>query len=257
MRNSISGCLTLVALAAGSLAALGQVSAQLPSNAAPARHAQPVQLAYTAEFKVTHVQTLADGNTITHETTEVMARDSQGRHVHISTQTPMVEDQTVRTSVNVNDPVAHTHSFWMVPGQRVTVTNFPDPMAAGNSCAGSVPVPSTHAETVQRTKPTVEDLGVQTFQGVEAHGRRTTYVTPAGAIGNTDPMVHTNEVWFSSTPGLAGINLREVTEDPRMGRTTRDLTRFTQGEPDASLFQAPQDYEVVTQETHEEVRCPQ
>ena len=32
---------------------------------------------------------------------------------------------------------------------------------------------------------------------------------------------------------------------------------FAQGEPDAALFQLPQDYEVVIQETHDEVRCPQ
>ena len=174
MRNSISGCLTLVALAAGSLAAWGQVAARLPSNAAPARHAQPVQLPYTAEFKVTHVQTLADGNTITHETTEVMARDSQGRHLHISTQTPMVEDQTVRTSVNVNDPVAHTHSFWMVPGQRVTVTRISAiRWRRENPVRARVPVPSAHAETVQRAKPADGGSGMQTFQGIEAHGHRT------------------------------------------------------------------------------------
>jgi len=37
---------------------------------------------------------------------------------------------------------------------------------------------------------------------------------------------------------------------------TRELVKFTQGEPDAALFQPPSDYEVVTQETHEEFRCP-
>jgi hypothetical protein len=42
-----------------------------------------------------------------------------------------------------------------------------------------------------------------------------------------------------------------------MGKTTRELVSFTEGEPDAALFQAPADYEVVTQETHDEVRCPQ
>jgi hypothetical protein len=64
-------------------------------------------------------------------------------------------------------------------------------------------------------------------------------------------------VWFSTTPGLSGINVRQVNEDPQMGKTTRELVSFSQGEPDASLFQLPADYEVVTQETHDEVRCPQ
>lgn len=42
--------------------------------------AQPVQLQpYTAEFKITRVQTLADGTTIPHESEETRVRDSQFR----------------------------------------------------------------------------------------------------------------------------------------------------------------------------------
>src|SRR5271165_17909 len=101
-------------------------------------------------------------------------------------------------------------------------------------------------------KPVVEDLGKQTFQGVEAQGRRTTWTIPAQSIGNSDDLVRNDEAWFSTTPGLAGINLRQVSDDPQSGRTTRELVKFTQGEPDAALFQPPADFEVVTQETREE-----
>jgi len=38
---------------------------------------------------------------------------------------------------------------------------------------------------------------------------------------------------------------------------TRELVRFTQGEPDAALFQQPDGYEVVVKETRDEVHCPQ
>ena len=67
----------------------------------------------------------------------------------------------------------------------------------------------------------------------------------------------TDEVWFSSTPGLAGINVRQVNESPQSGRMTRELVRFTQGEPDAALFLPPDGYEVLVKQTTEEVRCPQ
>jgi hypothetical protein len=112
-------------------------------------------------------------------------------------------------------------------------------------------------ETVERARPTMEDLGKQTFEGIEAHGHRTTFTTPAGTIGNTEPLVSTDEVWFSSAPGLAGINVHQVNENPQTGRMTRELVRFTQGEPDAALFQQPDGYEVVVKETRDEVHCPQ
>jgi hypothetical protein len=63
-------------------------------------------------------------------------------------------------------------------------------------------------------------------------------------------------VWFSTTPGFSGINVRQVNDDPLMGKTTRELVSFSQGEPDASMFQPPADYEVATVETHDEVHCP-
>jgi hypothetical protein len=116
-------------------------------------------------------------------------------------------------------------------------------------------VPQT--EEAQRARPTTEDLGTQTFQGLQAHGQRSTWTIPAGTIGNSEPLAHTGEQWFSTTPGLSGINVHQVNDDPQRGATTRELVRFTQGEPDAAMFQLPQDYEVVVQETHDEVRCPQ
>jgi hypothetical protein len=84
----------------------------------------------------------------------------------------------------------------------------------------------------------------------------TAWTIPARTIGNSDDLVRTDEVWFSTTPGLSGFNVRQVYDDPQSGRMTRELVKFTQGEPDAALFQAPADFEVVTQETHEEFRCP-
>jgi hypothetical protein len=105
-------------------------------------------------------------------------------------------------------------------------------------------------------KPVAEDLGKQTFQGVEAHGQRNVWTIPARTIGNSDDLVRTDEVWFSTTPGYTSLNVRQVYDDPQTGRTTRELVKFIQGEPDAALFQPPADYEFVTQETHEEFRCP-
>ena len=256
MRGSMAVALAFVGLAGWSLAAAGQAPRGQVNNNGTARRAQTVRLPYTAEFKTTTVQTLANGSTVTHETAEIIARDSQGRQMMSSTSTPTLEGQTVLTMVNINDPVGRTHSFWTVPGQRATVTNVPAPDAAPASCAAANP-PAPRTEEKQRARLTPEDLGTQTFQGLEARGHRTTRTIPAASIGNSDVLVHTDEVWFSTTPGFSGINVHQVNDDPLRGTTTRELVRFTQGEPDAALFQLPQDYEVVIQETHDEVRCPQ
>ena len=120
----------------------------------------------------------------------------------------------MHSSVNLNDSVAHTHTWWTVPGQRVTVTNMPQLGAARSACAVSNLAAMPQPAVDPRTKPVAEDLGKQTFRGVEAQGHR------------------------------------------QSGRMTRELVKFNQGEPDAALFQPPADYEVVTQETHEEFRCP-
>ena len=255
MRGRIGGVL---AVAAGLvLPGSGQIARSRTATATEGNTASPTQLPYTAEFHTTRVQTLPDGGTITQESTQGMASDPAGRTYNASTSTPMSEDQTPNTMVNVFDPGARTHSFWTVPGQRATVTNEPAADAPRATCAAPSTMPVPHSEAVERARPKMEDLGKQTFQGIEAHGHRTTFTTAAGAIGNTETLVNTDEVWFSSTPGLAGINVHQVNENPQTGRMTRELVRFTQGEPDAALFQPPDGYEVLIKETRDEVHCPQ
>lgn len=257
MRGRICKLLTLLAAVGLALPSSSQIARSRASAGGQANASSRTQLPYTAEFKTTRVQTLPDGSTITQESTQVMARDSAGRTLNASTSAPVSEDQTQHTMVNVFDPVGRSHSFWTVPGQRATVTNEPAADAVRTACAAPAPAPVPQSEAVQRARPAVEDLGTQAFQGIEAHGHRSTFTTEAGTIGNTEPLVTTDEVWFSSTAGLAGINLRQVNENPQTGRMTRELVRFTQGEPDASLFQPPDGYEVLVKETKDEVRCPQ
>jgi hypothetical protein len=255
MRGNVCVTLALVAVAGWSLPVSGQDTKPV-RQVGTARPSQLVQLPYTAEFKTTRVRTLADGSTITHETTEVLARDSQGRSFQLSSSSPTGDEQTLHTSVNINDPVAHTHTFWFSPDQRVTVTTTPEFGSARASCSANLPAPVPASAGSRQAKSTTEDLGLQTFEGIEAHGRRTTRTIPPGAIGNSGQLVRTDEVWFSTTPGLAGINVNEASDDPDTGKMTRELVRFTPGEPDLAAFQPPEGYETVTQDVHNEVRCP-
>jgi hypothetical protein len=156
-------------------------------------------------------------------------------------------------SVNIDDPGAKTHTSWFLPGRRVTVMNQSD---SGAGCAVNVSAPAVQMTEERTVKPVQEDLGKQTFQGIEARGHRTTTSYPEGAIGNSAPLAASFEVWFSSSPGYSGINIHQVNDDPRTGKTTRELVKFTQGEPDLTMFQVPEGLETMTQETHMEVRCP-
>jgi hypothetical protein len=84
-----------------------------------------------------------------------------------------------------------------------------------------------------------------TILGIEAHGTRYTTTTPAGEIGNDQPLVRTQEDWFAKG---SGINVRNVTDDPQQGKHSMELVKLDQGEPDPALFQPPDGYEIVTEE---------
>jgi len=237
---------------------------------------------YTAEFKINSEQTLANGTKITRETTEMDAVDSQGRRLTMTT-TAATETRPEHSSYHVYDPVARTNSNWSVPGERATVTPMPPlpkPGQAGQTCwsasAGSgagattlqavaprpeapsgpygvasgsaAPAPRPEAARIEAPQEVREDLGMQTFNGVQAKGTRITRTTPVGAIGNDQPLVRTTETWRAIS---LGIIVHEVTDNPQTGKRTKEMTKFSNREPYAGSFQPPEGYEIVTQEMHE------
>jgi hypothetical protein len=257
---------SVVVLVAGlTLPITVQVSGQVPGQAVPGSSTtlvkpKPVAAAhvpYTAEYKIKVVKTLFNGSTITQETTRIEALDSEGRRMDSVTNISPVADRPSITSVNVNDPVAHTHSFWTSQLNKATV----DEIASGTSRSGCH-VDSTQARqqstSARREKPVVEDLGTSTFQGVEASGRRTTFTTPVGEVGNSEALVHVVEIWHATQPGLNNVIVRQIDDNamPESGKRTEELVNFTPGEPDASLFQPPADYVVETR-GQAEVSCSQ
>jgi hypothetical protein len=213
------------------------------------------RLPYTADYKITSVKTLADGTTITHESTEVVALDSQGRRMTSTTTLPNSADQSPRTHVSVFDPVAHTNTNWNVPGERATVMNMTVPGAARAGCAAAVSGRPASVAGILPIKPVMEDLGTETINGVEARGRRMTTTTPAGAVGNDAPLVHINESWTAVLPGLSGLLVRSVNDDPQTGKTDKELTNLEQAEPEASFFLPPAEYELENKDA-QVASCP-
>jgi hypothetical protein len=89
-----------------------------------------------------------------------------------------------------------------------------------------------------------ESLGTQMIEGVQAEGTRTTLTIPAGAIGNDLPIQIVSERWYS--PELQTVVMTKHS-DPRMGDTVYRLTNINRNEPAPSLFQAPPDYTVASE----------
>lgn len=224
------------------------VSVQMGNSAHDAR------LPYMAEFKTTQTRTLGDGSTMTHETTEVVAVDAQGRRMTATATVPSPGEQSSVTRFTVVDPVTHTRINWTSPGKEVTVSAIPIPAASQSGCAWvsySIGVIERSGKKTKtpRVKTTVEDLGTETIQGVEARGRQTTTTTIlAVAKRKIERQVSTFEVWRAVAPGLRGLLGREMSDDPQQGKMTKELVKFSQAEPDPLIFQPPQGYEVVNRE---------
>jgi hypothetical protein len=251
--RKVSAVLAVAVAMSVSLVAQQRTTTVHMNNPQPAK--APL-LPYTAEYKTTRVQTLANGATITLESAETTARDAQGRTMISTTTnaTTSTDSNNIRTNVNVNDPVTRTRSSWTVPGHTVTVTQLPAPgERSSTNCATTIAPKSPNTPTrspVVRDKPTTEDLGTETIMGLEAQGRRMTTVIPAGQIGNDEPLARTSENWFAMDPGYKPLILRRISEDPQQGKSAMELTAFTQGDPDPSLFRPPSEYEVVTREAN-------
>jgi hypothetical protein len=252
MRGSICGA--ILGVAGLALPGSGQAPAAPASPAAISKPAPPARLPYMAEFKILQVQKLANGTALTHQTTIVTARDSQGRHLKATTAIPMWTDQTATTHFQVIDPVAHATLNWRYPGREATVMALPFSVAVFPGCSYMT------TETISPgKKTTVEDLGTMTVQGVEAQGRRTTTAIPIMAYKKhkthkppvrKGELVSTAELWTAIDPGLNGLLVREVDEDAWSNKVSKELVNFSQSEPNAAFFKPPRSYAIVNREVN-------
>jgi hypothetical protein len=227
---------------------------------------RPVEpLAFTAEFKVTHVQVLADGTSITRETKEIQARNGKGDFLHMqtmqqemgaqlqdfqSTFITFVEDGSSLQWGSQNKVATHQ----MMPPKDQQQGCWADPqgnmrMSFGQHAARHQEQPSGLPMQFKMPERTNEELGTDMIEGVSARGLRTTTTIPAGALGNDKPLVTTEESWMAKDLGM--IVLRSIRNDPRNGKQTREVVNLKLGEPDSALFEPPADYTVKVVEFHQ------
>ena len=191
---------------------------------------------YSATVTTQFTQTLAGGNTIQRNNTAQIARDSQGRTYEQQTITigPLAQNGPV-TLTFISDPIAG-YSYSLNPQTKTATRHI---IRTPPSGATQGPPYDPESKPNASANRVVTDLGTQTINGVAAHGKSVTRTIPAGAIGNTQPIVSTGETWYS--PDLQIIVLAKRS-DPRMGQSTYTVTNLQRTEPAATLFQVSSDY---------------
>lgn len=220
---------------------------------------------YTVEIEDTTVQTLANGTTITRSYKEIDARDGAGRWVKLTTGDNLGGDGLPWSNGMVLDHVANMTITWS--SRLKVVRTIQEPTGdqrhgcwatdygnyssfgppAGQAVSRPKRQPNPEASGPRRDRPKVEDLGTTKIMGVSARGQRITTTYPVGSIGNDQTIVAVNEFW--SAPSL-GLILRSVSDDPRMGKHTREVVNLTLDEPDPALFQAPDGYDARIETEH-------
>lgn len=217
-------------------------SGEAPHNSGPLANNAPYTLTRTS---IT-VQTLADGATFTRTSIRKTARDSEGRtydEAHMIGPDGQPDDDWVNCSVF--DPIAHTRINWDNRTKIVSVAPVPAPDTTRQRTEPKQVQQVAAAPQSRATRPprqvTFEDLGVHTLAGIDAKGTRSTVIIPTGELGNDRPFTTVTEQWRSTE---YGVDLLKIDDDPRIGRTTDEVTDFKPGEPDPALFQIPEGYTV-------------
>jgi hypothetical protein len=87
-----------------------------------------------------------------------------------------------------------------------------------------------------------EMLPMQIMEGVSATGERQTSTIETGEIGNDRPIEIVSERWYS--PDLQ-VEVMARHSDPRSGEQITHLVNISRAEPDHSLFEVPEGYQIT------------
>lgn len=192
---------------------------------------------FNAIAHTTWVRTLPDGSTVTTENARVVARDGEGRifqerRTFVPVPNPKSEESRAYAT-EYDDPVART-IYRCIPEAK-TCNEFPFFMAPeADRPAGLQPDGTTYLAR--------ENLGADTFAGLDVVRTRETYTFYRASIGNTNTILRTIEFWYS--PAL-GVNLQVKRHDPRDGDQTLWLSGLSLSGVSPKYFQVPTDYRII------------
>jgi hypothetical protein len=202
-------------------------------------------LPFQAERVTRIYHKLVDGNEISREEHETIARDADGRFYDESRLTSSGDKPLPNAGIFhlVADPVAHTTLTWSTFSQ-VALTGRLNPST--HLIVNTLPQHPDETAHLPKNSSivTTQDLGKKTIAGLAATGTRTTTTIPAGAIGNTRDVVITHDVWISTD---LQITISESDDSPISGTRTAEITTITRIAPSTAIFQLPSGYTIKTQ----------
>lgn len=193
---------------------------------------------FMAIAKTTWVQILPDASTVTIQNERVVTRDMEGRIFQERRSFIPVPDDGKRQSVvqmNVySDPLEHA-LYNCAPNAKIcNLFPYYEPIDQPLRPAGLQPDGMSFL--------TRENLGTDTFEGLDVQRTRETFTFYKQSIGNTNTILRVVDYWYS--PDL-GINVKVVRHDPRDGDQTLWLTNISRSAADPGYFKVPSDYRII------------
>jgi hypothetical protein len=199
--------------------------------------------------KTEWVRTLPDGSTVTVQNARVVARDADGRIFQERRTFVPVPDNGKRESVayatEYLDPVEHT-LYRCDPGQKTcNLFEYNDP--------GSEPILAPGLQPDKTAYLTRENLGTDTFAGLEVQRSRDTLTLAAQSVGNSKTILRSTDFWYS--PEL-GVNVQVKRRDPRDGDQTLWLTDLSLTAAAPETFKVPAAYRVIDHRNASQAATP-
>jgi hypothetical protein len=197
---------------------------------------------FTATVHTQWIRQLPDGGAFTLVNQRRIARDSLGR-IYEERWLLVPKDGQIPSQMNVvqiADPGAHTllNCFLLRQPHRCTLESFRESATAAYKplILTSGPLPKNAGFRNH------EELGKQSFDGIETAGTRDSTTYNEGVLGNDQPFSVKREFWYAAS---LGINLLSELSDPSFGKEIFTVTDITLAEPEAKLFEVPEGFEVV------------
>ena len=186
---------------------------------------------FTGTVNTEWVRFLGDGSRITLRNHRLIARDKNGRIFQERRLLVPLDGgpESALTQTEITDPLLGERYICM-PRELVCQLELFQPMTPSAQATKSGP----QSDEVP--------LGIKMMAGLEAVGTRETVTVPAGAMGNSSPILTKREFWYSRQLGMNTLSIRE---DPRFGTQKFELSDIVMAEPDAALFAPPAGSKIV------------
>jgi|GEM_PF-1772688 len=193
---------------------------------------------FSANVDILTHEKLPDGTERIHTSTNHIARSASGRiYNERRVMMPVTfKGESMLLGAHTYDPNTHL-SVVLEPRTHLAkqaILAHPNPVIPGYAPLKVNPHPGPNR--------TEEEIGTQVFQGFALQGIRKTHTIAAATSDTGQPLVITDEYWFS--PELS-IYMMIRHNDPRTGEQLVTVSDVKRAEPDPAIFAIPATFKVV------------